>query len=294
MMSGALATERARPLLGTLVAIRVHGLHEDEVHRTIDAAFAEIELVHSRMSFHEPDSDVSLLNREAHNRSVRVHPHTYEVLRLARDFSETSEGSFDITVAPVLVDWGFLPPPSSDLRADPRADWRDIELQDDFHVRFRRPLWIDLGGIAKGYAVDLAIGVLQARGAPAASVNAGGDIRVYGQSAESIVLRLSLGSSRDVPVIEIENGSIASSDGAPERQPQRGAMRAPHIDGRSRRPTGLRSFVSVVAPECVTADALTKAVLACRDRSAELLKRYDATAFLYRFNRGWRRLGLDS
>jgi thiamine biosynthesis lipoprotein len=288
------ATERARPLLGTLVATRVRGLGEREAHRAIDEAFGEIELIHSRMSFHEAGSDVSMLNRDAHRRPVRVHPYTYDVLRLAREFSEASEGSFDVTVATVLVNWGFLPSPSPEPHPDPLADWRDIDLQSGCHVRFRRPLWIDLGGIAKGYAVDRAIEKLRQHGAPAGSVNAGGDIRVYGQPAESVALRLELGPSRELPVVKIQNGSIASSDGAPARRPQRGTIRAPHIDSRTHRPSGLRCFVSVVAPDCVTADSLTKAVLVRRDRSDELLKRYGATAFLYRFNRGWRRLGLDA
>src|SRR5256885_10409569 len=86
--------ERARSLLGTRMAVRVHGLSEVEAHCAIDEAFAEIALIHSRMSFHAAGSDVSNLNRDACDSPVPVHPHTFEVLRLAAEFSEASEGCF--------------------------------------------------------------------------------------------------------------------------------------------------------------------------------------------------------
>src|SRR5882672_4350018 len=254
--------ERARPLLGTHVAVRVHGLAELEAQSAVNDAFAEIALIHSRMSFHEADSDISNLNRDAYDWPVRVHPHTFEVLRLARELSEASEGCFDITVASRLVDWGFLPPPVSRVRPDPQSNWRDVELRNDRRVRFHRPLWVDLGGIAKGYAVDQAVNRLRARGVAQASVNAGGDLRVYGPATERVRLRLDSVSSDALPIIEIDNCSVASSSGMRERSSRRNEMRGrgPHIDGRGGLPVGTRSFVAVVAERCVIADALTKAV----------------------------------
>src|SRR5438067_2190264 len=70
--------ERARPLLGTHVAIRVEARSEAEGHDAIDTAFAEIALIHRLMSFHEAGSDIGRLNENAHEGAVRVHPHTYE------------------------------------------------------------------------------------------------------------------------------------------------------------------------------------------------------------------------
>ena len=290
MTPGCPVIEQARPLLGSRVAIRVQGPSEVEAHRAIDDAFGEIALIHSRMSFHEAGSDVSILNRDAYDWPVLVHPHTFEVLRLARELSEASEGCFDITVASRLVDWGFLPSPMSRLRPDPQSNWRDVELRKDRRVRFRRPLWIDLGGIAKGYAVDQAIERLRTHGVGQALVNAGGDLRVYGPASERVTLRPKSGSSDALPIIEIDNASVASSNGMPERRGPRNKMRAPHIDARRRQPVGTRSFVAVVAERCVTADALTKTVLAFGKESENLLRRYDATAHLHTL-RGWRSLG---
>jgi thiamine biosynthesis lipoprotein len=283
------AVERARPLLGTRVAIRIRGLAEARAHRAIDAAFAELEQIHARMSFHEPSSDVSRLNREAFHRPVTVDLRTVEVLRLARQLAEHSGGRFDITVAAQLVDWGILPPLDCPYRPDPRGCWRDIELLAGSAVRFRRAVWIDLGGIAKGYAVDRAIEHLRQWGAPQCAVNAGGDLSILGPAMERI--HLDWGAADPVlPIIELENGSVASSTGRPARHRHQGRFRGPHVDGRQRGPVGTRSFVSVVAERCVIADALTKVVLAQGARSETLLRRYGASAYLYRAGHGWRSL----
>lgn len=274
--------ERARPLLGTRVAIRVHGLPEAHAHQAIDAAFREIAQVHARMSFHEPGSDLSRLNREAFRGPVPVDRRTRAVLGWAQRIARGSRGAFDITVAAQLVRWGILPPPADPSwrgRPDPRGSWRDVELLPDGTVRFHRRVWIDLGGIAKGYAVDRAIACLRGWGAPQCSVNAGGDLRVLGPRMERVRLDWAPRAARALPILELQNGSVASSGGA--------ADRAPHVHGRRRRPVGRRSFVSVVARRCVIADALTKVVLADGAGSESVLRRFGASAHLFRPGRGW-------
>jgi FAD:protein FMN transferase len=281
--------ERARPLLGTLVAIRVHGMPEGHAHRAVDAAFEEVAQVHARMSFHVPGSDVSRLNREAFDHPVAVDPRTIEVLRWARRMGEHSRGSFDITVAAQLVQWGILPTPSCPHRPDRRGCWRDVETLVGGVVRFRRRVWIDLGGIAKGYAVDRAIACLRAAGVPRCSVNAGGDLRIVGPELERVRLDGGASTAPVLPILELEGGSLASS-GRPARPRQRGPFRGPHVDGRRRGSVGARSFVCVVAEQCMVADALTKVVLAQGTRSEAMLRRYGASAHLYRPGHGWRSL----
>jgi thiamine biosynthesis lipoprotein len=210
MRSSSPKIERARPLLGTTVSIRVNGLGQADAHRAIDEAFGEIALVHRLMSFQQPQSDVSRLNREASVRTQDVHPATFEVLHWAREIAEASLGCFDITVAAKLVEWGILPAPDSRYPPDPHADWRDIELGEDYGVRFRRPLWIDLSGIAKGYAVDRAIEKLQRHGLTQACVNAGGDLRIYGSEAEAVALRHETPAAECMPFLEIEHAAVAA------------------------------------------------------------------------------------
>jgi len=229
-------------MLGTFVSIRVEG--EEDGH-FLDAAFAEIALIDRLMSFHQPKSEVSGLNRGGHLGPMPVHPHTASVLRLAREVAEISDGAFDITRA---------------------SHWREIEIDGD-EVRFRRPLTIDLGGIAKGYAVDLAVAALRRGGARQGCVNAGGDLRLFGPSPEWVALRTDMPGSAELPAVLLSEGSLASSGGARGR------------------------FACVAAHNCGIADALTKVVLARGKRSDSTLRRFGAQAHLYDRRWGWRSLG---
>jgi thiamine biosynthesis lipoprotein len=276
--------ERARPLLGTRVAIRVDGLSAGRAHRAIDAAFAEVERVHRLLSFHEPDSELSRINREAAGKPVAVHGVTYAVLRRALRIAAASGGRFDPAVAPRLVALGALPRPSGAPAADACADWRDVELTAGRRVRFRRQLWLDLGGIAKGYAVDRAAACLRAAGARGACVEAGGDLRVFGARAQPILLRAAPADARSA-VLRLRAGALASSAGPGEPSTAEGRAGLP-LDGRSGRPAPARS-VCVAAACAWLADALTKPVLADPPGSRQLLRTFRAAAFVYLQDAGW-------
>jgi FAD:protein FMN transferase len=270
------------------VAIGV-GLPDTEALRAIEAGFDAIAGIHRLMSFHEPNSDVSRLNRAGDGSAVRVDFHTFRVLTAAQRMAAASSGIFDITVAQDLVAWGFLPRPDGP-GPDPAASWRDIELLPPDGVRLRKPLWIDLGGIAKGYAVDRAIEAMSLPSDIQCSVNAGGDLRVQGPESEHILLRAPAEDGQ-VPVVELENASLASSSGRDDLRTVGGAQVGPHVDGGTHRSVGTHSFVSIVAGDCVTADALTKIVLALGADADAILKGYDATAYLH--DGQWQTLGVQ-
>ena len=241
------------------------------------------------MSFHEPDSDVSRLNRAEAGESISVDPHTFAVLDQARHMAEISGGIFDITIASDLVAWGFLPRPVG-REPDPAASWRDIELTAPNQVRLHRHLWVDLGGIAKGYAVDRA---MQAMALPLdiqCSINAGGDLRIAGPAAERGLLRAPIKGDA-VPVLEIENASLASSGGRDDRREFSGRTVGSHLDGATRGSVGTQSFVSVVAEDCVIADALTKIVLAQGAAAVDIVKRHNAIAYFHDGATGWQTFG---
>jgi len=278
---------RARPLLGTYVAIGV-GLPDAEAQVAIEAGFAAVADIHRLMSFHEPDSDVSRINRAEPGQPIAVDPHTFAVLAAARRMAEASGGIFDITVAPDLVAWGFLPRPDAPP-PDPAASWGDIELLPSNEIRLAQPLWIDLGGIAKGYAVDQAFAAMHLPPDVQCSVNAGGDLRVQGPEAERILLRAPAEGGQ-VPVIELENAALASSSGRDDLHDIGGRKVGPHVEGGSHRGIGTASFVSVVARDCMTADALTKLVLALGTDADAILKAHGATAYFH--DGRWQTLGV--
>jgi thiamine biosynthesis lipoprotein len=274
-----------RPLLGTLVELRIEGLDELRAARACEQAFAEIATIHRLMSFHESGSDLGRLHRAAPDTTTGVDTRTREVLEWALRIAAATEGRFDPTIAAQHVAWGLLPRPRSPWQPDPAARWNDIELVGANEVRLARPLWVDLGGIAKGYAVDRAIDILAAAGATQVSVNAGGDIRVAGARGETVNLRTHAGIEA-LPALEIADAAVATSAGRIDRAGGREV--GIHVHGRTRRAVGARQVVSVVASHCVVADALTKVVMTGDDHVARrALERFGAQACMHVAGRGW-------
>jgi thiamine biosynthesis lipoprotein len=256
----AASIRRARPLLGTLVEIEVLAPHgESAAQDAIDAAYAEIAEVGRRMSVHDPASELSELNRAASRHPVALSEQTAHVLAAALRFAAASAGAFDPTVAGRLQALGGLPVHGADV-IDPRARWSDVRLLGDGRVRFRRPLHIDLGGIAKGYAVDRALAALRRAGISRAIVNAGGDLALYGRSPQAIHLR-DPASGRPARALALRAGAVASSAATFSRRERNGRTVSDLIEPSSGAPLVSDAGVSILARDCLTADALTKVVL---------------------------------
>lgn len=266
---------RARPLLGTLVEIAA-----DAPPAVFTRAFAAVEKVQALMSYHDPASELSRLNREASAGPVSVSAWTGEVLRAALDLAAETEGVFDPTVAPRLTALGFLPPTAGAPRADGRATWRDVELASRNRVRFRRPLRLELGGIAKGFAVDRAVEVLQKAGVAEGMVNAGGDLRVFGSVEWPVEIRHPGQPGLSAASVPVCNAAMATSAGYFARRRHAGKDVTALLDGRTRQPLDPDTSVSVMAPTALLADALTKVVFALGPASETLLQRHGASALV--------------
>ena len=190
-----------------------------------------------------------------------------------------------------LVSWGFLPKPAAQRTSrSPRVLGRH-RAGENATVRFLRPLWIDLGGIAKGYAVDRALKAMALAPDVHCCINAGGDLRRSGLGTERIGLRLPWRVD-SVPIVEIADGALASSTGHDHMRRHRG--RSVQTASRRRQQPNSRYqevFASVAADDCMTADALTKVVLARGIRAESVLHRFRAVGYFYTPQRGWRTLG---
>ncbi|MHA6206197.1 FAD:protein FMN transferase [Dyella soli] len=287
MFSPIRTIERARPLLGTTVSVSVRCADEAQAHEAISAAFAAIARVHALMSFHDAGSDLARLHAAAPGERIVIDAQTADVLREALRLSELTDGAFDVTVAAQLVERGLLPTPAGAAMADAAASWRDIELDRDHGVRRRRALWIDLGGIAKGYAVDRAVQALRAHGMVHGCVNAGGDLRTLGEGPHRVAIATDEASPSYQPVLELGEAAVATSSGRPYVQ----AGSGPHVDGQRRGSMGLAQVATVVAADCMHADALTKVVMALGTRSAELLRQFGAVAHLQDASGQWTHIG---
>ena len=267
---------RCRPILGTFVEMQAFGTKADELEDAIEAAFLAIAQVHRLMSFHDPESEVSLMNGDAYCKAVYVHSWTWRVLKSAQEFSRNTDGIFDITIAGQLVRWNCLP--RNGMRFG-SGSWRDIILESAGRVRFRRPLLIDFGGIAKGFAVDRAVEILKRKRVMAAIVNAGGDLRVFGSASQLVHLRHPKQPNRAAGAVRLRERAMATSGIYFARTNRRGCV-SPILDARTGRAACDLISVTVGAANCVTADALTKVVFALREQAAPLLARYSADALL--------------
>jgi thiamine biosynthesis lipoprotein len=256
---------RCRPLLGTFVEI------ETDEPAAFDAAFFAVDAVHRLMSAHEPASELSLVNRSAQVTGVEVSEPTAAVLARALQWSRASQGRFDIVRAGSnSLYTSALPLHPGQPFPDPEANWKDVLLE-GHAVRFGRPACLDLGGIAKGFAVDRAIEAMIAAGATRGLVNAGGDLRVFGQQPWPIDV-VEPATRRPVARIDLHNMALATSAGLPSEDDR---LEYGHLLHNVRQWTS----VTVRAASACDADALTKILWAGAPSSPRLLRDRDATAF---------------
>jgi thiamine biosynthesis lipoprotein len=295
---------RAELWLGTLVDVAAEAPSAHALLSGVAAAFAAIARVHRALSAHDQDSELSRVNRSAARAWQPVSRDLREVLACALDVAARSRGTFDPTVGREMAALGYIRaegpprgancaptggiaaaklqawgschlPPATDIES--AASWRDVDLRDD-RVRFARPLALDLGGIAKGYAVDCAIAALRAEGVTRARVNAGGDLRVFGAEREIVHVRTGGPRGALLPLCAIADGAVATSSYGGQRVSAGGRLATPLIDPRVRLPVMSTRTVSVVAPTCMIADALTKVVLLRGARASPIVAAYRASA----------------
>ena len=253
------STRRLRIALGTWVAIETRAENASIEEAAIEAAYAAINVVERWMHPHREGSDLARINSAAPHTPLEIHPDTWRVLRLARTVHDLTGGVFD----PCL--------PYRDGRLS------DVELGiDGPRVVCRAPVEIDLGGIAKGHAIDRAIELLQEHGCSSGQVNAGGDLRVFGNRDETILLR-QIGSNTSATnpgdrrtseypdsthttyrQLILRNIALAVSDLEATERP---AEHQGYYTRANQPPT--RRYAAVIAETAATADALTKCVLFC-------------------------------
>ena len=266
---------RAQVWLGTLVEVALPTTDANDAR--FAAAFAQIAHAHSTMSAHDASSDLARIARAAHHGTVTVDTGTYAVLHLAQQLFRESGGTFDVAMAPLLSRHGLLPPGVAGCTHDsgaPCGGMDALHLEPGLSVRATAPVALDLGGIAKGYAVDRAVDALRAAGARAGLVNAGGDLRVFGaDNWMPVRVRHPAAPAHALQLFEVRDAAVATSADY-FRDGHRGL-----VDPRTQSLRPFSGSVTVVAPTCALADALTKIVALQPAESAAILARHGAHAF---------------
>jgi thiamine biosynthesis lipoprotein len=260
--------EATRLSMGSAYSIIAHG-DSATLPGTLESAFDEVDRIDRLMSHYKPESPLSRLNREAAAGPVPVEAELFDFLAEALRYGRDSGGAFDITVGPLMKAWGFFRgggrvPSEAELQAA-RAGvgYRHVILNAADHtVAFDRPgVALDLGGIAKGYAVDRVVLLLRRAGVPAALVSAGG----------STVYALGAPPGEEGWPVEIDDpadpGAVAfrtrlrdralSVSGSAEKSFQRDGVTYSHImDPRTGRPVQGMLGVAVLAETGTAGDAL--------------------------------------
>jgi len=178
-----------RPVMGTFARVVAIADNSATVKESIKSAFVEITKVDMLMSDYKDDSEISRINRLAFNEPVKVTRPTFEVLQKSVEFSRISDGAFDITVGPLVDLWhsaaeaNSVPAELEIAKARSKVGYEKLILDSIYMtVKFKvEGMRIDLGGIAKGYAIDKAIQAMQSAGASGGMVDIGGDIRCFGR-----------------------------------------------------------------------------------------------------------------
>jgi thiamine biosynthesis lipoprotein len=276
---------RTIPVMGTIArVVVVHG-DRPEAERAIDLAFDRLRWVDQTMSRFQAGSDIGRVNAEAWREAVPIHPATVLVLTEALRWGETTDGGFDPGLARLMDVWDVehrhVPPPHKAFarfagqrlyRAIAVDQWRGNSV-----VRFsNRETGIDLGGIAKGYAVDRAIEALRGCGIRDAVVDAGGDLYAMGLSERGDKWRVGVRSPKDPTridgMIDISDEAVATS-GDYFRYFDYHHHRYHHImDPRLAEPRLTQEHsVSVRAARCITADAAATSIFGLDRASADRL-----------------------
>jgi thiamine biosynthesis lipoprotein len=271
-----------REIMGTFARIVAVAKDATQARNCIEAGFDEMRRIDSLMSDYKADSELSKINREAFVKAVKVSPELFEILQKSVDFSRLSNGAFDITVGPLVDLWrgageaNTMPDENELASTKARVGYEKLILDtNEQTVRFAVDgMRLDLGGIAKGYAVDKAVEVMQQQGAIAGMGTLAGDIRCFGKPVDNAVWLIGVQdpektNNEDLPEFETGqvlmvlklNDSAVSTSGDYRRFVTVGGKKVSHIIDTNTA-TGANKLASdtIIAKTAVDTDALSTAV----------------------------------
>jgi thiamine biosynthesis lipoprotein len=272
---------RTLTAMGTSMTLQVAHADATQVARALDASVAAIRHVEDQMSLFRPDSAICRLNRTG--RLDDPHPDMLEILRIAQQVAQRSDGAFDVTVQPLWLAFeearqkGHLPSAEAVVAARQQVGWRGLQIAQST-VKLERPgMAITLNGIAQGYAADKVKACLQSFGIAHALIDSG-EFASLGQPPHAGDWTLGVANPRDaqhlLTGIAMQGRCVATS--ADDQCTFSADFVNHHIfDPHTGHSPPELSGVSVFAPTCVMADALTKVFfMAGYDRALPLARKW--------------------
>ncbi|HAS82585.1 MAG TPA: hypothetical protein DCS43_07925 [Verrucomicrobia bacterium] len=276
--------ERMWPVMGTFASVTLRGDDAGRIEAVQVQTRDILDEVNRRMSVYIPESEISALNSGS-TQAVAISTLTHDMLNQVRHYTQLTEGAFDATVMPLITLWGFstgtrpLSVPSDEsIRAARILTGIDrLELGAD-SARFTQPgMRIDLGGIAKGFAVDRCYDAITAKQPLNLIVNLGGNLRVHGTATSrrswNIGVQHPFEKDQTLGVLTLQSGMALATSGNYERFIILNGKRYTHIiDPRTGRPVEGMAGVTVLSSTATEADALSTALFVLGiDRAAAIL-----------------------
>ena len=259
-----------RFLMGTSVQVQAFGGDEGTRKAAINEAFAALAEIDRLMSNYRDDSELALVNRGAARGSVSISDPMFSVLDAARRVSSASNGAFDITVGPLVRLWGFHDkrvhvPTATELAAvRPLIDYRNVLLDTEHRtVHFVRPgVEVDLGGIAKGFAVEIAADALRRRGL-SGFIDAGGNQYLVGKPPGKRTWAVGIKDpdvqDRVMGVVETAEISVSTSADYSNFLVANGRRYGHILDPHTLEPSTGALSVTILSRDATLADAMSKA-----------------------------------
>jgi FAD:protein FMN transferase len=272
-------------IMGTRVSVELWHEREDQGRQAIQEVFDEFRRLDDKLSPYKEHSELSLVNRMAAEGPLPISEEFFQLLERSREYSELTQGAFDITFASVghLYDYrtGEKPSPETTQASLPLIDYHHVILdREQRSVFFQRPgVKIDLGGIAKGYAVDQAIALLQKRGIRHALVTAGGDSRLLGDHQGrpwQIGIQAPRRKNAIATTLNLSDTAVSTS-GDYERYFESDGVRYHHIiSPKTGRSASEMQSVTIIGPNATRTDALSTSLFVLGvEAGMDLINRLD-------------------
>ena len=259
--------------MGTFARMLVVAPDKATAEQSVKAALAVFDRIETLMSDYDPDSQISEVNRRAFAEPVAVDADVFDVLVAAVEYSRLSDGAFDITVGPVVQLWrtarntAVAPTPEHIADAGAKVGWRHLILDPEHKtVRFAlEGMALDLGGIAKGYAIDKAAEAIRQAGAVGGMVDIGGDLVCFGRSLGQnphwlIGLQDPAADEKHLMRLALDDRAVATSGDYRRFAILNGQKYSHIVNPATADAAADLSSVTIIAPTATQADALATAV----------------------------------
>jgi len=277
-----------RPVMGTITHITAIAPDQHTANKSIEVSFQQLCNIETLMSYHRDNSELANVNHNAYKSPVKVSPQTFEVIQKAIEFSKLSDGAFDITVGPLMDLWrsaaeaNAVPTDAELAEVRAKVGYQKLILDaNNKTIQFAvEGMKLDLGGIAKGYAIDKAVEAMQTCGSTGGMVDVGGNIRCFGRPPkgkthwliglqdpnvinDNIVIPAQAGIQTGAPllVLKFTDAAVATSGHYRRFALIQGKKYSHIIDTKTGSSSDKLASVTIIAKDATTADALSTAVI---------------------------------